>query len=358
MSYHIERNSVGPPWPAVAAGLEAQWRRTLGIDAAYSGEHEATDMYSFYDDNEPNNAHELFRELLMVASNDPAVTGIDWQYNHTDLNTMFSCFADALPGNTHVESFSLTTDGALQAGLAARFVELRQDVYEKFTTAVAQSPINRMNFPHKSWYDPSIENCEHQDIPPALLELAWTRILALQHQATLNGVRLIAANSPTASSFDPRFTRGPLTPEERTLFISLVEALPSNTHVHRLGPNDSLRDVGFAHTIQSLDEEGEEDEAAIFSSFVEAVKRSRVCDLDVAKFRCGCGRRISAMSGAHPSWTSEPHPENSSDDEDYDEDSGIHQIQELEWAARTSLMQSCVANIAVRLAETTVAYDG
>ena len=70
MSYFIEEHSVGPPWPSVAAELEAQWRRTLRIDPAYSGEHEESDGYVSDDPEDSNYCRPLFRELMMVASND------------------------------------------------------------------------------------------------------------------------------------------------------------------------------------------------------------------------------------------------------------------------------------------------
>ena len=56
--------------PRVAAELEAQWRRTLRIDPAYSGEHEESDGYVSDDPEDSNYCRPLFRELMMVASND------------------------------------------------------------------------------------------------------------------------------------------------------------------------------------------------------------------------------------------------------------------------------------------------
>jgi hypothetical protein len=347
--HHSGGASSGPPWTAPADFI-ARVRARLHIGPEYNGELED------YADGEDSAAQrrELFREFLLVSSNDPAVTRLTWQYlPHTleeqndwyqwdeeqagerevltapeddegdCLSTLMEFWAEALQGNTCVQNIYSMTDSAFQPDLVKRFMGLREDAYDRFLAALCQSSVTRIQFPDTSWFDLEVIHSEVPEQPgdEEALALATCRRLALQRQCALNATRLIAANDPATTVFFPQFTDGRLTVDERERFLNFCDALEGNTHLTTLGNKDGFAGNGFWHAMY-CDPDQERTADSYFYRLLEALPLSKVYEVDVAKFRCNC--------------------DDDGSDSDSDSDTGDD--------TQGTLMRACVSNLASRLA--------
>ena len=177
----------------------ARWRRELFIDDSYTGteamvskkrENRFADFMSFMatEDDELSSVNttsrqQIFRQLVMVASDDPLARDLDWSFqipNDTEwalmkkydpdvckqlagresigaaqanidpLDLFIGFLADALHGNTRLESLSL----AFQSETGRRFATLSDEVYEQFLRAVRHSNLTKIHLPHPSWFVP------------------------------------------------------------------------------------------------------------------------------------------------------------------------------------------------------------
>ena len=85
------------------------------------------------------------------------------------LNLFIGLLADALHGNTRLESLSL----AFQSETGRRFATLSDEVYERFLRAVRHSNLTTIHLPHASWFVSEIVSLTVSENVPAVVQNRW-----------------------------------------------------------------------------------------------------------------------------------------------------------------------------------------
>lgn len=144
-----------------------RWRSALFIDSSYTGSDptasQALRLEDFFaDDDDGFNGELLFRQLVMVASDDPTALDLDWSCSVPDqrawapdasadapLNLLIGLLSEAMHGNSRLKSISLR----FQSETGCRLAALSDEVYARFSHAIRSSNLTEISLPHPSWFD-------------------------------------------------------------------------------------------------------------------------------------------------------------------------------------------------------------